>query len=118
MPKLSLLRVLIYTLITHFYEHFTPDFARTKIVICNEFRYRITENALLMTRVWGGIWRGKCLQGSDFSPHRQRRRTLLVMADRSRRDKVNKLDRLAEYKRAREGEKRVLKVCHASSFTS
>ena len=40
------------------------------------------------------------------------------MADRSRRDKINKLDRLAEYKRAREGEKRVLKVCHASSFTS
>lgn len=31
------------------------------------------------------------------------------MADRSRRDKSNKLDRLAEYKRAREGEKRVLK---------
>ena len=39
MPKLSLLRVLIYTLIMHLYEHFTPDFARTTIVICNEFRY-------------------------------------------------------------------------------
>ncbi len=39
---------------------------------------------------------------SDFSPP--------AMGDRSRREKGSKLDKFAEYKRARAGEKRVLKV--------